>query len=83
VVDAHWTDLGDGVLRFEIQANAFCHQMVRSLVGLLVVVGRGRRGAGDVLGVLRARDRRGLGNIAPPTGLCLWAVGYPDGFGRT
>jgi tRNA pseudouridine38-40 synthase len=83
VVDAHWTDLGDGVLRFEIQANAFCHQMVRSLVGLLVDVGRGRRGAGDVLGVLRARDRRGLGNIAPPTGLCLWAVGYPDGFGRT
>ena len=75
-------DLGDGVLRFEIRANAFCHQMVRSLVGLLVDVGRGRRRAGDVLRVLRARDRRGLGNIAPPTGLCLWEVGYPDGFGR-
>ena len=56
--------------------------MVRSLVGLLVDVGRGRRRAGDVLGVLRARDRGAVGNIAPPTGLCLWAVGYPDGFGR-
>ena len=78
---ARGRDLGDGVLRFEIRANAFCHQMVRSLVGLLVDVGRGRRRAGDVLGVLRARDRRGLGNIAPPTGLCLWEVGYPDGFG--
>jgi tRNA pseudouridine38-40 synthase len=82
VAEAGWSDLGDGVLRFEIRANAFCHQMVRSIVGLLVDVGRGRRGAGEVLAVLRARDRSGLGNIAPPTGLCLWEVGYPDGFGQ-
>ena len=82
VTEAGWRDLGDDVLRFEIRANAFCHQMVRSLVGLLVDVGRGRRRAGDVLTVLRARDRSHLGNIAPPTGLCLWEVGYPDGFGR-
>jgi tRNA pseudouridine38-40 synthase len=82
VVEAGWSDLGDGVLRFEIRANAFCHQMVRSLVGLLVDVGRGRRHAGEVLAVLRARDRGHLGNIAPPTGLCLWEVGYPDGFAR-
>ena len=81
VVEAGWRDVGDDVLRFEIRANAFCHQMVRSLVGLLVDVGRGRRRAGDVLTVLRARDRSHLGNIAPPTGLCLWEVGYPDGFG--
>jgi tRNA pseudouridine38-40 synthase len=81
VTDAAWTDLGDGRLQFEIRANAFCHQMVRSLVGLLVDVGRGRRRAGEVLGVLRARDRGLVGNIAPPTGLCLWEVGYPDGFG--
>jgi tRNA pseudouridine38-40 synthase len=82
VTEAGWREGGDGVLRFEIRANAFCHQMVRSLVGLLVDVGRGRRRAGDVLTVLRARDRSHLGNIAPPTGLCLWEVGYPDGFGR-
>jgi tRNA pseudouridine38-40 synthase len=82
VSEAGWSDLGDGVLRFEIRANAFCHQMVRSLVGLLVDVGRGRRHAGEVLAVLRACDRSRLGNIAPPTGLCLWEVGYPDGFGQ-
>jgi tRNA pseudouridine38-40 synthase len=81
VTAATWQDLGDGVLRFEIRANAFCHQMVRSLVGLLVDVGRGRRRAGEVLAILRARDRAGVGTIAPPGGLCLWAVGYPDGFG--
>ena len=68
--------LGDGLLRFEIRANAFCHQMVRSIVGLLVDVGRGRRRAGDVLGILRARDRALVGQLAPPHGLCLWEVGY-------
>jgi tRNA pseudouridine38-40 synthase len=81
VTEASWHDDGDGRLRFEIRANAFCHQMVRSLVGLLVDVGRGRRRAGDVLGIVRARDRGAVGTLAPPVGLCLWAVGYPDGFG--
>ncbi len=82
VTAAGWSDEGDGILRFEIRANAFCHQMVRSLVGLLVDVGKGRRPASDVLGALRARDRATVGTIAPPSGLCLWEVGYPDGFGR-
>jgi tRNA pseudouridine38-40 synthase len=36
---AEWTDLGDGLLRFEIEANAFCHQMVRSIVGTVVAAG--------------------------------------------
>ena len=38
------------MLRFEIEANAFCHQMVRSLVGTLVDLGLGRRSAGEVDG---------------------------------
>ncbi len=81
VTEVGWETGRSGVLRFEIRANAFCHQMVRSIVGLLVDVGRGRRRAGEVLAVLRAKDRAGVGNIAPPHGLCLWEVGYPDGFG--
>jgi tRNA pseudouridine38-40 synthase len=81
VTDVGWESDRTGVLTFEIRANAFCHQMVRSIVGLLVDVGRGRRRAGDVLAVLRAKDRGGVGNIAPAHGLCLWEVGYPDGFG--
>ena len=77
VREAMWTDAGDGLLRFEISATAFCHQMVRSIVGLHVDVGRGRRHAGDVLGILRARDRAAnTSNVAPPHGLCLWEVGY-------
>ncbi len=80
VITADWravgSEWGDGLLRFEIRANAFCHQMVRSIVGLLVDVGLGRRRAGQVLPVLRARDRAAAGPVAPPHGLCLWEVGY-------
>lgn len=75
VLEAGWSAQGD-VATFEIRANAFCHQMVRSIVGLLVDVGLGRRRAGEVLGVLRARDRAQAGTVAPPHGLCLVEVGY-------
>jgi len=78
VLRAGWTEHDDGILRFEIEASAFCHQMVRSIVGLLVDVGRHRRRAGDVRGILEARDRAGLPNLAPPQGLCLWQVRYGD-----
>ena len=61
VVDARWDDLEDGNLRFTIEANAFCHQMVRSLVGLLVDLGLGRRRSGDVATILRAGDRHAAG----------------------
>ena len=63
-------------MRFEIRANAFCHQMVRSIVGTLVDVGMGKLHAGDVRGILLARDRAAAGQVAPPQGLCLWEVGY-------
>jgi len=69
---------GLGLVRFEIRANAFCQQMVRSIVGLLVDVGLGRRHAGEVSGVLAAHDRAAGGQIAPPHGLTLWDVGYPS-----
>ena len=69
------TDQPD-LLRFEVRANAFCHRMVRSIVGLLVDVGRGKRTAGDVLAVIRAKDRAEASPVAPAHGLCLWEVGY-------
>jgi tRNA pseudouridine38-40 synthase len=74
---AAWTDVGDGVLRFEIEANAFCHQMIRSMVGTLVDVGLARKHAGELLGILAGRDRSKASPLAPPHGLCLWAVAYP------
>jgi tRNA pseudouridine38-40 synthase len=76
VAGAQWHDLGDGVLRFDIEANAFCQQMVRAVVGLLVDVGLGKRTAADVKTALDARDRARAGPLAPPHGLCLWEVLY-------
>jgi tRNA pseudouridine38-40 synthase len=73
---ASWSDLGNGLLRFEITANAFCHQMVRAVVGTLVDVGLGRLHAGDLLGILAGGDRSAAGPLAPPQGLCLWEVSY-------
>jgi tRNA pseudouridine38-40 synthase len=78
VVDARWLELGDGLLRFDIEASAFCHQMVRSIVGLMVAVGQGRKRAGDVAGILRAGERAKTVGPAPPHGLCLWEVRYTE-----
>jgi tRNA pseudouridine38-40 synthase len=76
VREASWVDLEDGRLRFEIEANAFCQQMVRALVGTLVEVGMSKRRAGEVAGILRAKSRQAAGQLAPPHGLCLWEVVY-------
>ncbi len=65
-------------LLFDIEANAFCHQMVRAVVGQCVAVGRGDRAAGDVPAVLAARSREAAAAIAPPHGLTLVAVRYAD-----
>ena len=76
VFESRWVDEGDGVLRYEIRANAFCWQMVRALVGTLVEVGQGKRRPGEMMSVLRGGDRNAAGQLAPPRGLCLWEVGY-------
>jgi tRNA pseudouridine38-40 synthase len=82
VMHVGWSEvpwaLDDGrLLRFEIRANAFCHQMVRSIVGTLVDVGAGKYAAGDLPAMLAAARRDAAGQVAPPHGLTLWEVGYP------
>jgi len=76
VHDATWVDLGEGILRFDIEAQSFCHQMVRSIVGTIVDVGLGKKRAGDITWMLRAKDRSVAGPVAPAHGLCLWEVLY-------
>src|SRR5262245_43425604 len=58
------------------RANAFLHQMVRTLVGTLVRVGEGRLDADSVPAILAARDRGRAGQIAPAHGLTLERVIY-------
>jgi tRNA pseudouridine38-40 synthase len=60
-----------------IQADAFCHSMVRSLVGALLAVGAGRHGADWPAQLLRRTTRSSEVTVAPPHGLTLVAVGYP------
>lgn len=64
------------LLEFWVQANAFCHQMVRSIVGYLHDVGRGFSDGGLVDEVIAAGDRSRVATVAPAHGLTLWAVGY-------
>jgi len=78
VLESEWSDLGGGVLRYQVKATAFCWQMVRALVGTQVEAGRGKRKAGEILSILRAKDRAAAGQLAPPHGLSLWRVDYED-----
>jgi tRNA pseudouridine38-40 synthase len=66
------------VLEFEIRANGFLPHMVRNIVGSLVAVGRGLRSVEWFAAVLAERDRRLAEAPAPPNGLVLWSVKYPE-----
>lgn len=81
--DAGSKDAMDGsparLLRFDIAASSFCHQMVRSLVASLVDVGRGKGNAASLLERLRAASRQSMPEPAPPEGLCLVSVDYSGG----
>ena len=65
-----------GLVVLTVQADAFCHSMVRSLVGALLVVGAGGRPASWPAELLAGRQRGSM--VAPAHGLTLEAVAYPD-----
>jgi tRNA pseudouridine38-40 synthase len=63
-------------LEISARANAFLHQMVRSLVGTLLAVGDGRFEPREIPAIIAARDRARAGQVAPPHGLTLERVVY-------
>ena len=63
-------------LIFEVNSNRFLRGMVRTMVGTLVDVGRGKLDETEVMDILEARDRRSSGLTAPAQGLCLIKVCY-------
>ncbi len=73
---AGWQPVDQDLLRFEVEASSFCHQMVRSIAGALVDIGAARRPAEAMADILAAKDRSEVPNLAPPHGLCLWSVSY-------
>ncbi len=65
------------LLEVDVQADAFCHSMVRSLIGALLAVGDGRRSAAWPASLLTLPTRAGDVQVAPAHGLTLVEVGYP------
>ena len=78
LLDYRWERGPDGVLEARVVADAFCHSMVRSLVGAVVPVGEGRRPVGWPAEVLRAARRDPGVVVMPPHGLSLEEVVYPE-----
>lgn len=72
--------VGDWVI-LEVRANAFLHHMVRNIAGVLMAVGSGRKEVGWVNDVLLAKDRTMGAETAPPYGLYLVEVAYPEEYG--
>lgn len=68
----------DGTLAFTIQGTGFLRYMVRSLVGTLVMVGRGKMVPEQLHRVLKSRNRALAGPTAPAYGLCLVSVEYDE-----
>ena len=68
---------GDRV-RLDVTANAFLMHMVRNITGTLVATGMGEEPVGYAAGILESRDRKRGGVAAPPHGLTLVRVGYPE-----
>lgn len=72
-------EAGEPLVCIDIEGNAFLHNMVRTIAGTLVEVGRGHRDAAWVAGALAACDRAAAGPCAPASGLTFVGVDYPEG----
>lgn len=72
-----WRRDDDGLLVADVLADAFCHHMVRSLVGACLAVGEGRRPVEWPARVLAARVKDSGVEVVPACGLTLEEVGYP------
>ena len=71
-------DRDGDLLTVEVQATGFLYGMVRLLMGQLVAVGEGRLSPAGCLERWRTRQRHAVRDAAPPQGLCLLRVGYPQ-----
>jgi tRNA pseudouridine38-40 synthase len=73
-----WERDETGVLVAQLQADAFCHSMVRALTGACVAVGEGKLRSSRAVELLLAKERTAEFKVLPAKGLALIEVGYPD-----
>ena len=76
--ELHWERRADGVAVMTVRADAFCHSMVRALVGVLLPVGDGRKPITWPADVLVSGTRDSAVTVMPAFPLVLEEVGYPD-----
>lgn len=76
VLRAEWIQAGDHAVEFWIEADTFMRHMVRTLVGTMLEVARGRRDVASFEGLLQGRPRTEAGDTAPAHGLYLESVRY-------
>jgi tRNA pseudouridine38-40 synthase len=81
LLDLSWGRDADGRAVATVRADAFCHHMVRALVGSMIAVGEGRRSPAWAADVLAAGVRDAAVAVVPAHGLTLEEVGYPDDAG--
>lgn len=74
-----WRRSADGILIASVQADAFCHSMVRALVGACVAVGERKLTKDDLVLLRDAGTRTSAFKVMPAKGLTLMEVGYPHG----
>lgn len=65
-------------IAYVVRGKSFLRYMVRKIVGTLLEVGKGRLAPADIRGLFEARDRSRSGQTAPPEGLYLVSLEYPD-----
>lgn len=73
-----WRTTEDGALAARIEADAFCHSMVRAIVGAVVAVGSGRLSLGELAELRDARARSSRFTVMPAHGLSLEEIRYPE-----
>ncbi|GAB3618141.1 tRNA pseudouridine(38-40) synthase TruA [Okibacterium endophyticum] len=78
LLDYRWWRDDEGVVIAEVKADAFCHSMVRALVGACAAVGQGKLDVSDVVRLRDAQRRTSAFPVMPARGLTLTQVGYPE-----
>ncbi len=81
LLDLHWERDRHGLALATVRADAFCHTMVRALVGAMIAVGEGRREPSWAAEVLARAERDPAVTVVQAHGLTLEEVGYPDDAG--
>lgn len=77
IYHASWTEDGDSIV-FTIKADRFLRNMVRAIVGTMIMVGRGKLSLDDFKRIIQSRERSEAGMSAPAKGLFLTDLEYPD-----